>query len=51
MQYNHFLEFSVSEMVDAYTYFAYIRDYEGCHLVADAFDSNTSIDLKGFFND
>jgi len=51
MQYNHFLEFSVSEMVEAYTYFTCIRDYEGCRLVAEAFDSNTCIDFKGFFND
>ena len=51
MQYNHFIEFSVSEMVDAYVYFTHIRDYEGCRLVAEAFDSNTRIDLNGFFND
>lgn len=44
--YNHFLEFTVSELVEAYEYFTYIHDYEGCRLIADAFDANTSIDFK-----
>ena len=46
--YNHFLEFSVSEMVDAYTYFTLIHDYEGCRLVGEAFDKNVSIDFQNF---
>ena len=46
--YNHFLEFSVDEMVDAYTYFTYIHDYEGCRLVGEAFAHNTSIDFENF---
>ena len=44
--YNHFLEFTLDEMVDAYTYFTYIHDYEGCRLVADAFDQTTLIDFQ-----
>jgi hypothetical protein len=48
MMYNHFLEFSVDEMVDAYTYFTLIRDYEGCRLVGEAFAQNTSIDFQNF---
>ena len=41
--YNYFLEFSLEEMVDAYTYFHYTHDYEGCQLVADAYDAHTSL--------
>lgn len=41
--YNHFLEFSLEEMEDAYVYFDQIRDYEGCQLVADAYDAHTSL--------
>jgi hypothetical protein len=41
--YNHFLEFSLEEMEDAYVYFHHIRDYEGCQLVADAYDAHTSL--------
>ena len=48
LMYNHFLEFSVDEMVDAYTYFDHIRDYEGCRLVGEAFAQNTSIDFQNF---
>ena len=48
MMYHHFLEFSVDEMVDAYTYFDHIRDYEGCRLVGEAFAQNTSIDFQNF---
>lgn len=46
--YNHFLEFTLDEMVDAYAYFTYIHDYEGCRLVADAFDQNVSLNLVNF---
>jgi hypothetical protein len=48
LMYNHFLEFSVDEMVDAYTYFDHIHDYEGCRLVGAAFAQNTSIDFQNF---
>ena len=48
IMYNHFLEFSVDEMIDAYTYFNHIRDYEGCRLVGEAFAKNTSIDFQNF---
>lgn len=48
LMYNHFLDFSVDEMVDAYTYFTLIRDYEGCRLVGEAFAQNTSIDFQNF---
>jgi len=48
LMYNHFLEFSMDEMVDAYTYFTSIRDYEGCRLVGEAFAQNTSIDFQNF---
>lgn len=46
MNHNHFLEFSLEEMVDAYVYFNYIHDYEGCQLVADAFHQTTSVEFK-----
>ena len=46
--YNHFLEFSVDEMVDAYTYFTLIHDYEGGRLVGEAFAQNVSIDFQNF---
>ena len=46
--YNHFLEFSVDEMEDAYTYFTYVHDYEGCRLVGEAFDQNTNIEFLNF---
>ena len=35
-------------VVDAYTYFDHIRDYEGCRLVGEAFAQNTSIDFQNF---
>lgn len=41
--YNHFMEFSLEEMEDAYVYFDQISDYEGCRLVADAYDAHTSL--------
>ena len=46
--YNHFLEFTLDEMVDAYTYFTYIHDYEGCRLVGEAFAHNNLIDFQNF---
>ena len=46
MTHNHFLEFSLSEMVEAYTYFTDIHDYEGCRLVGEAFDQTTSVEFK-----
>lgn len=45
---NHFKEFNLEEMVDAYAYFTEMQDYEGCRMVADAFDSKTSINLVNF---
>ena len=41
--YNHFLEFSLDELVEAYAYFTDMRDNGGCQLVADAFDQKTSL--------
>jgi hypothetical protein len=46
--YNYFLEFSEDELVDAYDYFDFIGDYEGCRLVAEAFCANSTLNLKGF---
>lgn len=46
--YNHFIEFSEEELLDAYDYFHLIHDYEGCRLVGDAFSHKVIIDLKGF---
>ena len=46
---NHFKEFNLEEMVDAYAYFTEMQDYEGCRMVADAFAESTSITLKNFF--
>lgn len=46
--YNYFLEFTLSELVDAYVYFTHIHDYEGCMLVAEAFNENTVLDLRNF---
>jgi len=37
------MDFSLDEMVDAYVHFHHIHDYEGCQLVADAYDANTSL--------
>lgn len=46
---NHFKEFNLEEMVDAYAYFTEMQDYEGCRMVADAFVESTSITFKNFF--
>ncbi len=46
--YNHFLEFTVSELVEAYTYFTIMHDYEGCRLVGEAFAENTNIEFINF---
>ncbi len=46
--YNHFLECSLDELVLAYEHFTYIKDYEGCHLIGEAFDQMATLDLKGF---
>jgi|TARA_R110000765_G_scaffold259012_1_gene359202 hypothetical protein len=47
--YNHFLEFSQDEIIDAYGYFDSIKDYEGCRLVAEAFCTNMSFNFEYFF--
>lgn len=41
--YNYFLDFSLCEMEEAYEYFHIIGDYEGCRLVGEAYDENTSL--------
>jgi len=46
--YNPFLECSVDELVLAYEHFTYIKDYEGCHLIGEAFDEMATLDFKGF---
>ena len=43
---NPFFEFSLGEMVEAYTYFTDIHDYEGCRLVGEAFHQTTSVEFK-----
>jgi hypothetical protein len=43
---NPFFEFSLSEMVEAYTYFTVMHDYEGCRLVGEAFDQTTSVEFN-----
>jgi hypothetical protein len=45
---NHFNEFSVDEIIDAYIHFSYSNDLEACKMVSDAFDSKTSINLVNF---
>jgi len=46
--YNHYMDFSIPELIEAYEYFTHKQDYEGCALIADAFDSKTSINLVNF---
>jgi len=43
---NPFFEFSLGEMVEAYTYFTHIQDYEACSLIGEAFDQTTSVEFK-----
>tara|TARA_R110000772_G_scaffold223243_2_gene333735 strand:+ start:167 stop:310 length:144 start_codon:yes stop_codon:yes gene_type:complete len=43
---NPFFEFSLSEMVEAYTYFTDIHDYEACSLIGEAFHQTTSVEFK-----
>lgn len=43
---NHFMEFTIPELIDAYAYFTFTSDYIGCRLVADAFIEKTSIEFK-----
>jgi hypothetical protein len=45
---NHFMEFTIPELIDAYAYFTDMRDYGGCALIAEAFASKTSINLVNF---
>jgi hypothetical protein len=42
------MDFSIPELIEAYAYFTHKQDYEGCALIAAAFDSKTSINLVNF---
>ena len=43
--YNHYMDFSIPEHIEAYEFFTHKQDYEGCAMIAAAFDSKTSINL------
>ena len=45
---NHFKEFTIVELEDAYEYFSGIEDYGGCTLVSDAFANKVSFNLVNF---
>jgi len=45
---NHFMGFTIPELIDAYAYFTHTRDYGGCALVAEAFSNKTNINLVNF---
>jgi len=45
---NHFMEFTILELEDAYEYFSGIEDNGGCALVADAFTNKVSFNLVNF---
>tara|TARA_R100001460_G_scaffold44418_1_gene81181 strand:- start:480 stop:632 length:153 start_codon:yes stop_codon:yes gene_type:complete len=45
---NHFMEFTIPELVDAYAYFTDNHDYMGCALIAEAFTNKTSFNLVNF---
>lgn len=45
---NHFMEFTIVELEDAYEYFSGIEDHGGCALVANAFANKVSFNLVNF---